>query len=115
MLVESNKFVSIPSMEEVFTRFDGSRYFGILDLRSSFYQLSLDEKSKDITAFQVGQRKFRLNKLAMGLHCSPYFLSLVVNEAMRGLEDHVLVYVDDITIHASSEAEFIRMLAAVFT
>jgi len=51
--------------------FRGSSFFGLLDLRSSFYQVPIAEKDRDKTAFITRRGQWRLRSLSMGLSNLP--------------------------------------------
>ena len=55
-----------------------------MDLTSGYYQVPLDESSKDITSFIVPQGRFRFNVLLMGLKPSSDFF----NPATQMLEEN---------------------------
>ena len=70
-----------------------------LDLRHAFYSLLLHPKARHLTAFAVGQRRFRFTRLPMGLSPSPGFLQRVLLEIIQLLKegaDLVWAHVDDI-------------------
>ena len=75
----------IMSMEEVKGKILPSwHYFFSLDLTSGYYQVPLDDSSKDITSFIVPQGRFCFNVLPMGLKPSCDFF----NPATQILEQH---------------------------
>ncbi len=61
----------LPRIEACLDQLHGSKYFCVLDLESGFYQVPLDENSRDITAFSTHLGLFRYKVLSMGLCNAP--------------------------------------------
>ena len=61
----------MPNISDCLDAFKGACYFGILDLRSSFYQGPLAEADRDKTAFITRRGQWRFRSLPMGLSNSP--------------------------------------------
>jgi hypothetical protein len=56
----------IPKVDEAIQSLGNRSFFSTLDLTSGFFQVELDEESKDITAFSTPIGQFRWNRLPMG-------------------------------------------------
>jgi len=77
-----------------------SRVFSALDLSSGFWQMKLDEKAREYTAFTVpGMGQFRWRTSPMGLAGCPASFSRLMDMVMRGLPN-VITYIDDVLIHS---------------
>jgi hypothetical protein len=61
----------LPNISDCLDALRGCSFFSLLDLRSSFYQVPLDEASKDKTAFITRRGQWRFRCLPMGLSNSP--------------------------------------------
>src|SRR5258708_30221449 len=105
----------LPNISDCLDAFKGASYFGILDLRSSFYQVPLAEADRDKTAFITRRGQWRFRSLPMGLCNSPgtfhRFMDLVLRELTWS---SVLVYIDDIVVYASSFSDLKMRLEEVF-
>jgi hypothetical protein len=105
----------LPIISECLDSFKGASYFGILDLRSSFYQVPLDIRDRDKTAFVTRKGQWRFRRLPMGLTNSPATFQRLMDLVLRGLTwSSVLVYVDDVLVFARSFAELKQRLREVF-
>jgi len=98
----------LPNISDCLDAFKGSSWFGILDLRSSFYQIPLADADRDKTAFITRRGQWRFCSLPMGLSNSPATFQRLMDMVLRGLTwESVLVYIDDIVVYAHTYDEFV--------
>ncbi|MGI9142025.1 MAG: reverse transcriptase domain-containing protein, partial [Fluviibacter sp.] len=91
----------------------GSKIFTTIDLTSGFWQMALDAKSREYTAFTIpGLGQFEWKVLSMGLASAPSGYQRLLELVMKGL-DQVLVYIDDIIIHSATHEEHLVTLDQV--
>src|SRR6266496_4679871 len=106
----------LPNISDCLDAFRGASFFGILDLRSSFYQVPLAEQDRDKTAFITRRGQWRFRSLPMGLSNSPGTFQRLMDLVLRGMTwVSVLVYIDDIVVFARSFAQLHERLEDVFT
>jgi hypothetical protein len=87
-----------------------SKIFTTLDLTSGFWQMPLDEKARDYTAFTVpGQGQFRWRTSPMGLAGCPASFSRLMDVTMRDLSN-VITYIDDVLVHSKTWNEHLQHL-----
>ena len=68
----------LPRIEETLNALGGSKYFTTIDLQSGYWQVPLDEASKEITAFSTRKGHFEFNVLPFGLsNAAPTFKRLM--------------------------------------
>ncbi len=60
----------LPNLEKLVEQVAGSQYYATLDLKDSYYQVMLDEESRDLTIFSEGFNLYRFKCLPFGLRCS---------------------------------------------
>jgi len=105
----------LPNIADCLDAFRGSSWFGILDLRSSFYQVPLAEANRDKTAFIIRRGEWRFCALPMGLSNAPATFQRFKDLVLRGLTwESVLVYIDDIVVYAHTYSDLKLRLEEVF-
>ena len=60
----------MPTVEDVRDKLHGSTIFSKIDLKQGYYQLELDEDSRDITTFVTHKGLFRSKRLNFGISSS---------------------------------------------
>ena len=91
-----------------------STIFSTMDLTSGFWQLPLDAKSRQLTAFTVpGMGQYQYKVLAMGLKGGPGSFQRMMELTCKGL-DKVIVYIDDLIVHTKSHEEHRLNLQKLF-
>jgi len=97
---------AIPLMDDLFDKVQGAQYFSKIDLRTGFWQIALDEKSREYTAFNTPWGLYHFNVLPMGLTNAPATFMHLMNETFRDYnQEFVLVFLDDIVIYSKTLAE----------
>ena len=92
-----------------------SKYFSVLDLRTSFHQVNLGEEARHKSAFICHHGLFQFKRMPMGLKSSSFVQQFLVNELFKGLSWHILLcYVDDILIHSPTFEQHLAHLRLVF-
>ena len=56
-----------PTLEDVLPKLSGARWFSILDARSGYWNISLDEESSLLTTFNTPFGRYKYNRLPFGL------------------------------------------------
>ncbi len=60
----------LPNLEELVEQVAGNRYYVTLHLKDAYYQVLLDEASRDLITFSEGINLYRFKRLPFGLRCS---------------------------------------------
>lgn len=106
----------LPNIAELIRAVEGSRYFVALDLRHGYWQIPMAEESKKYTAFACHMGLYEFNVLPFGLTNSAATFQRIMNNLFIALRHKgVLVYLDDILIHAKEYEECKATLEEVLT
>ena len=112
-VTKADKF-PIPNIADSVFGLHGVQYFTKLDITKGFYQVPLDEQSKEYTAFTTPHGHWQFNVLSFGLKNAP-------SAFQRGMKDllaefpwkKVIVYVDDILIMENTFEEHVGLVSQV--
>ncbi len=72
----------LPRLEELVENVAGNEYYASLDMKDTYYQVLLDEESRDLTTFTEGVALYRFKRLPFGLSCSPALFSRQLNKVL---------------------------------
>ncbi len=61
----------LPRLEELVYQAAGHNFYATFDMREAYFQIILDENSRDLTAFSDGVTLYRFRRLPFGLSYSP--------------------------------------------
>ncbi|XP_062714198.1 calponin homology domain-containing protein DDB_G0272472-like [Aedes albopictus] len=102
------------NMSEIFHRLKKAKYFSVIDLKDAYFQIPLNEKSRDYTAFRTPKGLFRFKVVPFGLKNAPFTMNRLMNRAFGfDLEPKVFTYLDDIIIATETLEEHFRLLEEV--
>ena len=104
----------LPRIDETLHALGGATYFTTLDLQSGYWQVALDEKSKEITAFSTTRGHWEFNVMPFGLTNAPATFQRLMDFVLTGLHwSHCLVYLDDVIIFGKTFDEHQERLRIV--
>ena len=105
----------IPSIDEIFDTLQGSAYFTTIDISWGFYQLPMEPKSQNYTAFNTPFGSFKWLRMPMGLTGSPITFQSLMEHVLVGLMWNITVpCLDDCIIFSKTREEHIKRLQQVF-
>ena len=107
---------ALPRIEELLDCLSGSKYFSVLDMKSGYHQVEIEEEHKPRTAFTVGPLGFwEMNYLAFGLCNAPSTYQRIMEECLGDLNHKIcLIYLDDLIIFSKTVEEHFERLEKVF-
>lgn len=101
--VTLNEFHPLPNITEILDQLGKSHLFSVIDLASGFYQIPLDESSRELTAFSTNKGHWHFKRMAMGMRTSPATFQRLMNSVLSGLIGiKCFVYLDDVIIYSDS-------------
>ncbi|KAI9552203.1 hypothetical protein GHT06_022542 [Daphnia sinensis] len=93
----------------------GQQCFSTLDLASGYWQIEMEESSKEKTAFIVENNLYEWNRLAFGLTNAPGTFQRLMNFVLQEeIGKTCLVYLDDIIIFSKTTEDHIKNLNRIF-
>ena len=105
----------LPRIEDCLNALSGSQWFCTLDLASGYWQVEMAETDKEKTAFSTGSGLYQFNVMPFGLCNAPATFERLMERVLVGLPWHVLlIFFDDVIVHAKSFEEVVRHLQLLF-
>ena len=104
----------LPLIDDTLSMLGKAKYFTTLDLKSGYWQVKLEEDSKEKTAFTCHKGLFQFNGMPFGLSNAPAVFQELMNIVLQGYEDFSTAYLDDILIFSKSADEHLAHIQAVF-
>lgn len=102
----------LPTIDDMKVKLIGAAFFTKLDIKSAFHHLVLDESSRELTTFQTESGMMRFTRLVFGVNCAPEIFQRAMEQILEGIEG-VIVFIDDILIHAPDLVTLQRRSAQV--
>ena len=94
----------LPTIEDVATRLYGAKVFSVLDFRSGFWHITLDESSSFLTTFHTPFGRYRWKRMPFGICSAPEIFQRRMHELIEGLIG-VEVVADDFVVVGRGQTE----------
>ena len=109
-------FYPLPRIQEALKSLVSAGHFSCLDLRSGFWQIKMDELSKQYTVFTVGNMGFfECDCMPFGLCTIPAMFERLMKNCLRELNlTYCLIYLDDIIVFSQMAEEHLHHLCVIF-
>lgn len=76
----------LPNIEDCLDTLSGKKFFSQIDFSSGFWQIPMDDKSKELTAFRTEDGQFQFKRMPFGLCNAPASFQKIVNATLAGLK-----------------------------
>ena len=94
---------ALPNLEEVFSLLTGSKWFSVLDLKSGYYQVEMEEADKQKTAFVCPLGFWEFNRMPQGVTNAPSTFQRLMEKCVGDLNrKEALVFIDDLIIFSDT-------------
>ena len=106
----------LPCICETLESLAGAAHYTTVDMNSGFWQVPMDEESKQYTAFTLGSMGlYECESLPFGLcNAPPTFQRLMLNCLGELNLTYCLIYLDDVIIFSRAEEEHLERMHVVF-
>ena len=81
-------------------------------MNSAYNQIPLDEQSRRLTQFVIGNQQYELNRLFSGISIGPAAFSAFMSKIFRPLilKKHAITYLDDVFMQSQTKDEMFTIL-----
>lgn len=112
------KSFPIPRIDDLLDQLGKSHYFSTLDLAAGFWQIKVDEESREKTAFITYQGLFEFRVMPFGLTNAPFVFQRLMQKVLSDLNptdgpEYVVVYIDDTLVFSRTMEEHLAHLRKV--
>ena len=104
----------LPNMEDILSSLSDSMYFSTLDMARGYYQIPVDEASKELTAFSSGSALYQFKVLPFGVANGVATYQRLMSLVLAGVSwDVCIAYIDDLIVLGRSFDEHLSNLDSI--
>lgn len=97
---------ALPNLEESFSAPAGSQWFSVMDLKSGYYQVEMEEEDKTKTAFTCPLGFWEFNRMPQAITNSPSTFQCLMEKCMGDIHlKEVLIFLDDLIVYSDTLEE----------
>ena len=105
----------LPRIDDSLDTLGGAKWFSTLDLQSGYWQVEMEEGSKEKTAFICSSGLYQFERMPFGLCNSPATFERLMERVLAGLQWQVcLIFLDDVIVYGTSFGNQLERLQLVF-
>lgn len=105
----------LPRIEEALTTLSKATYYSTMDLASGYWQVEVDARDREKTAFSTPVGLFEFERMPFGLCNAPATFQRLMQSCLGGLvSESLLVYLDDVIVFSPDFETHLTDLEAVF-
>lgn len=106
----------VPRVDDKLDALVGSQWFCTLDLQSGYWQVEVDERDREKTAFVIENGLYQFKVMPFGLCNAPATFERLMNKILEGLSwKTCLVYLDDVLVFGQDFESTLDRLKYVLT
>ncbi|XP_055913761.1 uncharacterized protein LOC129947273 [Eupeodes corollae] len=105
----------LPLIEDHLDRLRDKRYFTLLDLKSGFHHVKMNENSVKFTSFVTPLGQFEYLRMPFGLKNAPSVFQRYINNIFKELinSGKLLIYIDDLLVATETKEDHFSVLKEV--
>lgn len=92
-----------------------NRVFSTLDIRTGYWQVPLNEETKQLTAFSTPSEHYAFKKMSFGISGAPLAFQRLINSCLQDSVNSVFAFLDNNMIFSKDEKSHLTFLQEVFS
>ena len=101
-------------IDDILALLGNAKFFSSLDLKSGYWQVLMDEKDKEKTAFACHRGLYEFNVMPFGLSNAPSIFQELMSVVLQECSEFATAYLDDILIFSLTFEEHLTHLNIIF-
>jgi transposase InsO family protein len=102
----------LPTIETIFAGMTDAKAFAKLDLKEAYWQIPLDAKSRELCTINTSKGLYQMLRLPKGMKNSSAIFQRVMESTLKDIPG-VVIFQDDILLHAPSSDTLAKRLSSV--
>ena len=103
----------MPRVDDLIDKLGHARYLTTLDLARGYWQVPMESRSREKTAFITPQGLFQFTVMPFGLQGAPATFQRMMDCILKGMSNYAAAYLDDLVVYSESWKEHLDHLAQV--
>ena len=109
-----NNFCPLPLIDDILALLGKAKFFNSLDLKNGYWQVAMDEKDKEKTAFAYHKGLYEFNVMPVGLSNAYAVFQEFMSVVLQSCNDFATAYLDDIMVLSLTLEEHLEHLSVIF-
>jgi len=106
----------MPNLKHCLYRANRPKFLTKLDLVRGYYQIKIDDNSKQYTAFSTPNHHYQFKRLAFGLKNSGIAFQRIMQELLQPISpNNIVIYIDDILIASETFDDHLELVRKVLS
>ncbi|CAM5106316.1 unnamed protein product [Natator depressus] len=102
----------MPRVDELLDRLGEACYITTLDLTKGYWQIPLDPRFKEKTAFATPSGLYHFTRMPFSLHGAPATFQCLMDRVLQPHTKYAATYLDDVVIYGNNWEEHLNQVAA---
>ena len=103
-----------PLIDDILALLGNAKFFSSLDLKSGYWQVLMDERDKEKTAFACHKGLFEFENMPYGLSNAPALFQELMSHVLAECTDFATAYLDDIMVYSVTLEDHLAHLNVIF-
>ena len=103
----------MPRIDKVIDRLGAATFISTMDLNRGYWQVPMSMEAKTKTAFTTQFGLYQFNVMPFGLQGAPATFQRLMDKVIRGLEQFIAAYLDNLIIYSESWNDHLKHISEV--